>query len=205
MLRRGLIGGASLIAILSIWTALRPSPPPVPTPGRRNVVLFVTNSANGLSNVHLATALTLIAEHPSLELHFASFAKLKPDISRISPSIIWHELPPPDLVTTFDRAFGNVAGIASPPGLRGIHKMTKDVQILLAPWKAEEHWTLYQIITGIIDEVDPAVVVLDSIFRPGVEATQDANRMHMFISPNSLTDSLAHKQPWGAMFWKYPP
>lgn len=205
MLRQSLIGGASLIAILSIWAALRPSPPPTFTPGRKNTVLFITDSANGLSNVHLATLLTLVSSHPNLDLHYASFAKLKPDVQRISPSITWHELPPPDLVTTFDRAFGNVAGIASPPGLRGISKTTRDVQILLAPWTAEEHWSLYQVITGIIDEVDPAVVVLDSIFRPGVEATQDANRMHLFLSPNSLTDALAHKQPWGAMFWKYPP
>ncbi|KAM5346177.1 hypothetical protein ACJ41O_009182 [Fusarium nematophilum] len=216
MLKTGLIASASLIALLSIYAALRPATPPSPpTPGLKNTVLFITDSANGLSNVHLATALALSSYHSSLALHYASFAALKPSISRISSAaaskspdskpIIFHELPPPDLVTTFDRAWGNVSGIASPPGLKGIGKLTRDVQILLAPWEAEEHLRLYRSITDIIENVDPAIVVLDSIFRPGVEATQDANRLHMFISPNSLTDSLAHKQPWGAMFWKYPP
>ncbi|KAF4468825.1 glycosyltransferase family 1 [Fusarium albosuccineum] len=208
MQRTSLIVGALLVAFWAIWTATRPSTPSEEVPlslGRRNVVLFVTTAANGLANVHLATSHTLLSQHPSLEVHYASFAKLKPDVDRAGESIIWHELPPPDILATIDRAFGSVAGLAAPPGLKGIDKLAGDVQTMLTPWTVEEHWNLYKSITKLIQEVDPALVVVDPGFRPAVEATQDTNYMHLILCPNSLIDSFAHKQPWAAILWKYPP
>ncbi|CAM1502543.1 Fc.00g045270.m01.CDS01 [Cosmosporella sp. VM-42] len=216
MLRRVLFTAASVIAILAILLGTRrgtPEPPPII--GRNNTVLFITDSANGLSNVHLATSFALVERHPSIELHYASYERLALEVSRISATataknpaakaIIWHELPGPDLTDSLNRAWGGLKGIITPPGLEGIDKLTRDVQILLAPWEAEDHWKVYQAISQLIADLDPGVVVLDSIFRPAMEATRDLNRKNVVLSPNTLTDALAQKQPWGAMFWKYPP
>ncbi|KAF4983696.1 hypothetical protein FZEAL_912 [Fusarium zealandicum] len=216
MLKRSLIACSLVVAIWSIWRA--GCSPEAPSPfhaGRRNVVLFLATAAHGLSNVHLATILTLAEKHPSVQVHYASFAGRKPEVERLSAMaaanypaarpIVWHELPPPDYIQTAERAYGTPKGLVAPPGLGGIDKLATDVQVLMDPWTIEEHWTLYQNMSRKIIEVDPAAVVLDNLFRPAVEATQDSNYAHMVISPNSLIDVLVSKMPWGAMFWKYPP
>ncbi|KAH7242617.1 hypothetical protein BKA59DRAFT_557471 [Fusarium tricinctum] len=209
MSRRGIVVGAILIAILSFWSATRPPAtlPPLIS-GRKNVVLFVTTGAKGLANVHLATSHVLSSTYPALDIHYASFAKLKPDVERVSSTnnpIKWHELPPPDILQTVDREYGSIDGLAAPPGLDGLNKLMSDVQIMLTPWTAEEHWRLYQTIKELIYQVDPAVVVLDPGFRPAAEAVQDSRYRYVVICPNTLIDSFPHKQPWGAMLWKYPP
>lgn len=51
-------------------------------------------------------------------------------------------------------------------GAEGIAKITKDFSFYVAPWPAEEHLQVYQSVRDIIDELDPAVVVLDTMARP---------------------------------------
>ncbi|KAF4448436.1 glycosyltransferase family 1 [Fusarium austroafricanum] len=208
MLRRGIIVGAVLVALFSFWYTNRPSKPLSPLSfGRKNVVLFLTTAANGFTNVHLATSHVLSSTYLELDIHYASFTKLKPDVERISSvknPIKWHELPPPDILQATEREYGGIDGLAAPPGLKGIEKLMSDVQIMLSPWSAEEHWHLYKAMTELILQVDPAVVVLDIGFRPAIEAVRDSKYMHIMISANTLIDSFPHKQPWGAMFWKYP-
>ncbi|RSL61361.1 hypothetical protein CEP51_013641 [Fusarium floridanum] len=212
MLRKGLFIGAILIAIFSLWASNRPSTPPL-SPlnfGRKNVVLFVTTAHNGFSNVHLATSHALLEKYPDLQVHYASFPDLKPKVDRVSAEhpnskpVIWHELPGPGIMETYTRYFEAVSGIINVPGLKGIERFVKDVQTVVAPWTVEEHWRLYETTFDVIKEVDPAVVILDRLFKPGIEATQDLNYKHVVIQPNSIIDALAHKEPRGAMFWKIP-
>ncbi|KAM0420429.1 hypothetical protein ACHAPT_011850 [Fusarium lateritium] len=212
MLRRGFFAGAILIALFGFWVANRPSTPLPPLDfGRKNVVLFVTSDHDGYCNVHLATSHALSEKYPDLEQHYASFPDLKRKVDRVSAehpsskSVVWHELPPLGIRVTYLRYFGSVGGLINKPGLKGLEKFTQGVQIVMAPWTAEEHWKLYKTIFDVIKEVDPALVVLDRLFKPGIEATQDLNYKHLVISPNSIIDSFAHKEPWGAMYWKYPP
>ncbi|KAM6534453.1 hypothetical protein FALCPG4_004090 [Fusarium falciforme] len=211
MLRRGLFAGAILIAILGLWAANRPSTPLPPLKfGRKNVVLFVTSAHDGFSNVHLATSHALLEKYPDLEVHYASFPDLKRKVDRVSAEhtkskpVIWHELPPPGIVAAYLRSFGSVAGLMNVPGLKGIKRAVKDIQTVAAPWDAEEHWILYKTIFDVIKEVDPAVVILDILFKPAIEATQDLNYKHIFVTPNSFVDTCVHKEPWAAMLWKFP-
>ncbi|KAI1861171.1 hypothetical protein JX265_009790 [Neoarthrinium moseri] len=94
--------------------------------------------------------------------------------------------------------------MAHPPGLGGIDQICRDIQFYISPWSGEDHYVLYHRLVDIIDQVDPAVVVLDTVFRPGIDATRERKRLHAFISPNTLIDNFAMDQPWGSMFWKYP-
>lgn len=168
MLRRGLFTGAILIAILGLWAANRPSTPLPPQKfGRKNVVLFVTSAHDGFANVHLATSHALSEKYPDLEVHYASFPDLKPKVDRVSAEhassrpVVWHELPPPDVMTAYLRYFGSIAGLMNVPGIKGAKRFVKDIQTAVAPWTAEEHWKIYKTIFDVIQEVDPAVVVLD--------------------------------------------
>jgi hypothetical protein len=56
----------------------------------------------------------------------------------------------------------------------------------------------------VIDKVDPAVVVLDTVFIPAIEATREKNRQYAVITPNQVIDNFITVQPYGSMFWKYP-
>ncbi|RYP71923.1 hypothetical protein DL771_004526 [Monosporascus sp. 5C6A] len=54
---------------------------------------------------------------------------------------------------------------------------------------------------SVIDEVDPALVVLDVFFRPAIHATRKQNRLHAFITPNTLIESFPLEQPYLGWLW----
>ncbi|VTT64519.1 unnamed protein product [Fusarium fujikuroi] len=179
--------------------------------GRNKTVLFLTNSEHGLSNVHLATASAILENYPDIEVHFASFPTIEQKLERItsfakikSPhakSIVFHGF----TGLTFVQAIAKEGrSFISPPGWRGIGTLAKHIQLWISPWTFEDHVHLYKEIGGIIDEVDPAIIVLDSWFRPAIDATRKRNRQHAFITPNTLIDHFLGVQPLWARFWKYP-
>ena len=183
--------------------------------GRNNTVLFFVNSNHGFSNVHLATAYALLEKHPTVKLHFATFEKMRLRVERVekagaavSPDaqpISFHLLPADDYITALAArgVHSTVENMIVPPGLAGTQYRDKSLRWIFAPWTAEDHLAIYRACRGLIDEIDPAVVVLDPLFRPAAEATQDANRLYTTLSPNSFEHFLAD-QPWGKWLWKYP-
>ncbi|KAK7951071.1 2-hydroxyacylsphingosine 1-beta-galactosyltransferase [Apiospora aurea] len=78
------------------------------------------------------------------------------------------------------------------------------MQRFVSPWSGGEHLNIYNQVKSIIDELNPAVVVLDTALRPALNATRDKNRLHAFITPNTLIDNFPAEQPWAKMLWKYP-
>jgi hypothetical protein len=207
----------SLIAILAIiwkWQGSTEPEAPAPAPGRNNTVLFLTSDLAGLANVHVATAFALLENHPSIELHYASFPRLENKVKNVAaaakaknPSarpVVWHSLPGLDQDAVMFRFFGSYDGLLMPPGAHSLDKKVKDLGALLTTWTAEEHWEIFKALRDVIDEVDPAVVVFDHIFRPAVDLIGNVNRRFVSISPNALLDLIPEIQPWGGMFWKYP-
>ncbi|KAK8136774.1 hypothetical protein PG984_004714 [Apiospora sp. TS-2023a] len=212
---RPLILGALVVTILALlisqWQTRVPKIPP-PVVGKNNTALFVVTSDHGLSNVHLATAQGLLERHPHVHLHFASFEPLLPRLHRISSydqnpdkyDIQFHRI---DGLSVIDacRTFGkNTSNSVHPRGLAGIAHLCKDIQLFISPWSGKDHLSIYNQVKSIIDAVDPAVVVVDTLFRPALDATRDKNRLHAFITPNTLIENFPAEQPWGKMFWKYP-
>ena len=76
--------------------------------------------------------------------------------------------------------------------------------MLLMPWEVDEYHETFRHIVEIINDLDPAVVVVDSVFSPGMDAVRQLNRLHAIVNPNALSDWLSVTQPYGAMLWKYP-
>ncbi|SPO03652.1 uncharacterized protein DNG_06335 [Cephalotrichum gorgonifer] len=182
--------------------------------GKNNTVLFIVDDHHGLSNVHVATAHALLERHPHIKVHFASFAPLAPKLQRVSAhksagasDLVFHQIDGPSLGDAVELTMGRkitIADFIHPPGIRGIAKMCGDMQMYVSGWPAEEHLKIYHQLNDIMDAVDPAVVVLDSIFRPATDATRGQNRLHAIITPNTLVDNFIGDQPYGKMFWKYP-
>lgn len=213
------------IALVGILIALQQQLKTTPEPreyvrGRNNTALFIVNEHPGLSNVHVATAQSLLQHQPHIEVHFASFNKLNKTLARVSsfakhyePSskgIIFHPLAGASYTAAMDNypqigydEDGKIGAITK-PGMEGIKRIAGDMQIFLDPWQQEEHLAHFHQLTKLIDEVNPAVVVLDTIFFPAIEATRARNRLHAFITPNIVIDNFPGEQPWLGMLWKYP-
>lgn len=192
-----------------------------PTQGRNNTALFIVIPHHGLSNVHLATADALLERYPNIKLEFASFPELQGKVDRITD---WgqrrnNSAKPIGFHTVSGRPYNDVAAarlaarrntidatevVVTSRGLAGITKVAKDFAFYVAPWPAEEHFEIYQYVKDIIDKVDPAVVVLDTLFAPAMDAAREGNRLQAIITPNTLIDNFPGEQPWGGMFWKYP-
>ncbi|KAM0246056.1 hypothetical protein ACHAP5_005027 [Fusarium lateritium] len=214
MLDRYLALGAALIAALFIVLP-RPTadlhPPHIQ--GRNGTVLFLVNEQHGLSNVHVATASALLENYPAIEVHFASFPRLKTKLERITQfaqktnpkaHIVFHQLQGPSMSDAHHNAGRSVMDFPHSPGVSGISHFCKELQFLICPWSAKEHFAIYNELKTLIDEVDPAVIVLDTVLIPAIEATREKKRLYAAITPNQVIDNFITQQPYGSILWKYP-
>ncbi|RGP72018.1 2-hydroxyacylsphingosine 1-beta-galactosyltransferase [Fusarium longipes] len=214
MFTRILVLGTVLVALLALILPQQKESYPPFVKGRNGTALFLVNQEHGVSNVLVATASALLEKYPDIEIHFASFPKLKGKLERVSKfaqrktpaarDIVFHQLKSPAYAEVIVNAGRGLDDVPHPPGLAGIAHLCRDMQLWISPWSADEHLSIYEEVDTIIDEVDPAVVVVDTLFRPGLDATRDKNRQHAFITPNQAVDNFLGDQPYGSMFWKYP-
>ncbi|KAL7951336.1 hypothetical protein V8C42DRAFT_303788 [Trichoderma barbatum] len=213
MFRRALVVFAIIGALIAVLFARQSGQEDLPlVSGRNNTILVLTDSHHGMCNPHLATVSALLENHPSVEVHYASFHGIASDIKRLSENaravnpkakIHWHQYDGLSIMEEA-KAIGGAQGIVKPPGMPGLQAFVDMVPFLMVAWPNEAHLSLYQQTVDIIQEVDPAVVVLDSLLRPSIDAAVNLNRARAYITPNSLADHLSALQPRGAHFWKYP-
>ncbi|KAF5983070.1 2-hydroxyacylsphingosine 1-beta-galactosyltransferase [Fusarium bulbicola] len=212
MFARVLLFTALLVVPLAYFLSHQTSTEHTPyVQGRNKTVLFLTNSEYCLSNAHLATASALLENYPDIEVHFASFPAIEQKLERVSSFakiktphariIVFHGL----TGLTFVQAIAKEGRsfIPRPDGEVSL-LWPSTIQLWISPWTFEDHVHLYYELGTIIDEVDPAVIVLDSWFRPAIDATRTRNRQHAFIAPNTLVDHFLGIQPLLTRFWKYP-
>lgn len=206
--------------LLTLWSSRQNSQPESllnreNVVGLNNTALFLVTGNAGLSNVHFATAQALLEGYPDIQIHFASSdVSIANKLDRISSHaraktpeakpIVFHELPGPSYVKACQDAGVQFTDTIQPPGHRGIAKMCELLQVFVAPWTSEDHLAIYRAARGVLTEVDPAVTVLDTLFRPGIDAVRAARRAHAFVTPNTLVENFVADQPWLSMLWKYP-
>lgn len=185
--------------------------------GRNNTVLFLTTDANGLSNVHLAAIFSLLEQHPAVEIHYASWPEMTGRLEGISAAaaaktgreeeekkqISFYELPGPGVVGAAALAGQTPTNLPHAPGRRGWSSAEHTMTTFLALWSAQDHYDIYVRMVEIIEQVDPAVVVLDTMLAPAFDAIRATNRRHIILSPNQAAH-VSFKQPWLSGFWKYP-
>ncbi|CAG7561845.1 unnamed protein product [Fusarium equiseti] len=214
MFTRILVLGTVLIALVAFLFPQQTEVHPPFVKGRNGTALFLVNQEHGVSNVHVATASALLEQYPDIDVHFVSFPKLKKKLERVSEfaqrktpaarGIKFHQLKSPGYADVILKAGRSLDDVPHPPGPAGISHLCRDMQLWISPWSAEEHFSIYEEISTFIDEIDPAVVVIDTLFRPGLDITRDKNRQHVVITPNQAVDNFLGDQPYGSMFWKYP-
>lgn len=181
-------------------------------------LLFISNREHGAVNVHLAVSYEILTQKPDVEIHFVSFPSLQKHVEaissrartltptgRVSP-IIFHALPGSSITEAVAARFGSSfqQAMITPPGVAGAIESYKRVAEFAASWPGEEHLKIYAAAASVIQEVDPALVVLDPIFIPGIEACKNLKVKRLMLSPNAARDVLVRHQPRGEIFWKYP-
>lgn len=72
------------------------------------------------------------------------------------------------------------------------------------PWSGPQHIAIFEELSQFIQEVNPSVVIVDTLFGPSLDATREQNRRHVILSPNALVNNFAEMQPYGSILWKYP-
>ena len=208
----------AIFGVLAIFLSHINSPKefkrPTQWPGRNQTVLFMSNSEPGLANVLFATSHALISEYRELEVHFATFPSRAADISTISKSspksnpIIFHSFKGQNYGNAIKSHVQDgkqaIDEVINPPGLAGLSKLCENMQKFLMPWGAKEYLSLYHEALRVLEEVDPVIVVTEPLFGPGLDAIRATGRNHVIISPNSLKDNFADKEPWLSILWKYP-
>ena len=94
--------------------------------------------------------------------------------------------------------------ITHPPGVAGAIQSYKVVAAFAAAWTGEEHLKIYAAAASSFQDINPALVVLDPVLIPGIEACRDLKMKYAILSPNPMSQTILPQQPRGAMLWKYP-
>ncbi|KAJ2977828.1 hypothetical protein NQ176_g4155 [Zarea fungicola] len=178
---------AVLVAAATLFSVnlapIRPSGSTSYVTGRNNTALFIVSEGRGLNNVHLATSQSLLERHPDIQLHFVTYPKMKSKLAHLSKlmkarqplanDIVFHPITSgrPYFEATDDVqpkfVEGGLLSVIVPPWLPVIQSLVSVMSKVFAPWKPEEHLAIYNQICNFIDDVDPAIVVLDTVFSPG--------------------------------------
>jgi hypothetical protein len=206
---------ATLCAIVAIFFS-RPTPiteEKTFVQGRNNTVLFLSNDDFGLANVMVATTYALLTEHSNLDIHYGTHRKFESPLANINKLAAPKALSKPVTTHIFqganfdDSVQAKIKKYGYSPhkggwwDLRGLLGMIK---FALQPFSPEDYLSLFKQCVELIEEVDPAIVVVENQFMAGIEAVRHLKRREINISPSALADSIGQFQPNGEVLWKYP-
>ena len=75
---------------------------------------------------------------------------------------------------------------------------------LIAPSFDPAYMRIYDSIVKVIEELNPGLVIVDSLLNAGLDACHSLNRKFVLNSPNCPIDVARTQQPWLKGFWYYP-
>ena len=176
---------------------------------RREVVLFLTNSEHGQTNVMLAVAHELLARD-EFDLHVGSFPGLHPRITQLQSSfpektdpIKFHPLPGPTMFEAYERKTGRFDTVHA-PGLFGAVESYRLIPNILAAWDGPEYVRQYDACLELIGTLHPTLVIMDPLFSQGIDACHKAAQKYIILTPVSLNETIKSLQPGWESWWKYP-
>jgi len=103
---------------------------------RTTKVLFLTNSESGQANTILALALEALTR-PHVEVHIASFLKLKRHVERLSPKLNFHALDGKDMFEAIAAKGLTEDSFAHPPTRKSFAAYGWNLALVLTVWDGE--------------------------------------------------------------------
>jgi len=166
--------------------------------GRR--VLFMTNAEAGQANVCLATAYSL--QELGAEVHFASFARLRENVTTTLPGVHFHELRGKDMKDLWSEDPN--LGQQNSPTIWNIGRFFRTIFRSIFPWSGPEFVEIYKSVIEILETIEPAMCVIDPALNPALTACQAVDQPFIILSPNTIKDFALGAQPAWDQFAKYP-
>ncbi|KAJ5909590.1 hypothetical protein N7504_004233 [Penicillium tannophilum] len=170
-------------------------------------ILFFTNSELGQANVTLAVVEEFLQRNEFF-VHIASFSQLAPLVTELNKMIPCpesarlHEIQGPCMEDLAIRT--NVGLIHHKPGIAGTVDGFQKVRTIMSSWTSSEYGRAYRSCVDILNELNPAVVVVDPILHVGLNACRSVGSRIAILWPVPLKDVVILNQPNAEFLWKYP-
>ncbi|OAA48786.1 3-hydroxyacid dehydrogenase/reductase [Cordyceps fumosorosea ARSEF 2679] len=176
-------------------------------------ILMLTNAEHGQANVFLATAHEILQVDPEVEVHVCSFPALESSVDSIrvlnksaDSRLSFIKLAGPSwkqaLFGRPEHQFQELNDIR--PTIWNVARAAKLTRIA-CPWTSGELCNLVTEIEKIIEDLNPALTIVDNLFTPAVTVCYKVKPHWMVLSPNTYKEFALANQPNQQYYWKYPP
>ena len=176
-------------------------------------LLFITNSELGQSNIFLAVIQELLLSH-AVSIYITSYPDLQPRIHELQAALLAAQRKNSNLTfralsgLSMKEAFHShgdaMSSIAHPPGLNGGVKAFRHVLEILMPWSRSEYHQSCLECADIIKDVDPDVIVLDSLLSQAMDACTLVGRRYCLLVPLGLNEVAKYADVNRWRYWTYP-
>ncbi|KAM5344865.1 hypothetical protein ACJ41O_010727 [Fusarium nematophilum] len=185
-------------------------------------ILMLTNSEYGQANVFISTAHALIEKDRDVKIHIASFPILEKVVREALDSdgrndglLTFHSLPGPTMVECLLRdkePTKNMMAVSQlKPGFKSAPVTIRFlVETVLSAWEASELAMTFAAVCDLIRDLEPDVVVVDTLFVPAMTAGRHMREQSSggfllaALSPNSVYDFVGHTQGLAAQMLRWP-
>ncbi|TFK37243.1 hypothetical protein BDQ12DRAFT_653145 [Crucibulum laeve] len=173
--------------------------------GQIRHVLLMTNSEYGQANTFIALAHAL-AIQPNVNVHFASFIDAESRVIGLKDAlqatgtlgagsmITFHNVDGPSVKMVAVDSLKSWS-IDHPPGFWGALKSYSVVTTHIFSWTPEQYMMGVNSAIRIIEDIDPAAIVIDTAFSQGIDGCRKSGRKYIAAGPMSLKDTVLTLQP----------
>ncbi|PHH73738.1 hypothetical protein CDD80_3616 [Ophiocordyceps camponoti-rufipedis] len=178
-------------------------------------ILFLTNSELGEANVFLALFTALAKANPHVQVHLASFASLRIHADEVSRQVleklprarplIFHEIRGLPIIDAYSDVycFGSEA-ISTPLRFGTTLRSLNALVSVFLPYDGPQLVEVVSSLADIIREVEPDLVVVNSVMSAGLTVCYHLRVKFMCLSPNSISLFAKRSQPRLEAMWKHP-
>ncbi|KAL6874556.1 family 1 glycosyltransferase [Trichoderma longibrachiatum] len=171
-------------------------------------VLMITNIERGEINAFLATASALTAANVDLDLHLATFAGAQDVLPK---GATYHQINGLPMSEALQKYFIRTQGHANfpesftkEPGFVNTQQAIKEATSTAVPYTGPQMVDVYTSIVSIIKDVEPDLIVVDSLMAAGLTACYESGIKFICLGPTSIKDFAVSSQPRAAALWKFP-
>ena len=207
---------AAVFALVAVYSSRSPAPS-ITKPfvrGRNNTILFLSNDDLGLANAMVATSYALLTKHSDLEIHYGTHRRFQSPLSNVneaahdnkalSKPVTAHIFHGKDYEDSILELMTDPLEVYHKTGWWNLEGFLRTLTLALQPVEPEQYLSTFKQCLALIEEIDPAVVVVEPLFSPGIDAVRMMRRREVMLSPSALQDTLGQFQPNGEVLWKYP-
>ncbi|KAL7948055.1 glycosyltransferase family 1 protein [Trichoderma barbatum] len=173
-------------------------------------ILMITNIERGELDLFIATAHSMLEADSTLDLHLATFSGLQED--SLPERVTYHQIKGLPMSQALEEYFSRAHGdggdspepFATPPGFAKTRRAIRAFASLVMPYTGRQMVDVFTSIVDIIRDVNPDLVVVDSLMSAGLTACYHLDARFICLGPNSVKDFAASEQPRKAGLWKFP-